>query len=116
MYEPKWPCHPHQLIGERKMRGRRAFALLMAMRTGKTKTAIDDFGEMESAGEVRDLLVLAPAGSTGPGTMSSISTRVRTCWTGPASIPGRPEAARAMPGRPPGLWPSAMTGCLGLCS
>jgi SNF2 family DNA or RNA helicase len=62
MYEPKWPCHPHQLIGERKMRGRRAFALLMAMRTGKTKTAIDDFGEMESAGEVRDLLVLAPAG------------------------------------------------------
>jgi hypothetical protein len=34
----------------------------MAMRTGKTKTTIDDFGEMELAGEVKDLLVLAPAG------------------------------------------------------
>lgn len=44
------------------MRGRAAFALLMAMRTGKTKTAIDDFGEMELAREVKDLLVLAPAG------------------------------------------------------
>lgn len=44
------------------MRGQRAFALLMAMRTGKTKVAIDDFGEMELAGEVRDQLVIAPAG------------------------------------------------------
>jgi hypothetical protein len=61
-YLPALPCHPHQEIGEAKMRGRRAFALLMAMRTGKTKTAIDDFGEMELAREVKDLLVLAPAG------------------------------------------------------
>jgi hypothetical protein len=61
-YVPALPCHPHQLTGESKMRGRRAFALLMAMRTGKTKTAIDDFGEMELQQEVKDLLVLAPAG------------------------------------------------------
>jgi N12 class adenine-specific DNA methylase len=61
-YLPALACHPHQETAEAKMRGRQAFALLMAMRTGKTKTAIDDFGEMEMAGEVKDLLVLAPAG------------------------------------------------------
>jgi hypothetical protein len=61
-YQPALPAYDHQLMGERKMSGRKAFALLMAMRTGKTKTAIDDFGEMELAGEVSDLLVLAPAG------------------------------------------------------
>lgn len=61
-YTPMWPRHPHQQDAEAKMRGREAFALLMAMRTGKTKTAIDDFGEMELEREVRDLLVLAPAG------------------------------------------------------
>jgi hypothetical protein len=46
-----------------KMRGRRYFGLLMAMRTGKTKVTIDDYGEMELAGEVQDLLVTAPAGA-----------------------------------------------------
>jgi hypothetical protein len=61
-YVPALPCHAHQETAEAKMRGRRAFALLMAMRTGKTKTAIDDFGVMEMASEVKDLLVLAPAG------------------------------------------------------
>jgi hypothetical protein len=61
-YRPALPCYPHQQTGEMKMRGRAAFALFMAMRTGKTKTTIDDFGEMELAGEVKDLLVLAPAG------------------------------------------------------
>jgi hypothetical protein len=61
-YIPALPCHPHQETAEAKMRGRRAFALLMAMRTGKTKTAIDDFGAMELDKEVHDLLVLAPAG------------------------------------------------------
>lgn len=62
-YIPAMRPHPHQDRARQKMRGRRAFALLMSMRTGKTKTALDDFGEMELAGEVRDLLVLAPAGA-----------------------------------------------------
>jgi hypothetical protein len=61
-YLPALACYPHQETAEAKMRGRKAFALLMAMRTGKTKTAIDDFGEMELQQEVKDLLVLAPAG------------------------------------------------------
>ena len=62
-YVPLTQARPHQVEACNRMRGKRAFALLMAMRTGKTKTAIDDFGEMELAGEVRDLLVLAPKGS-----------------------------------------------------
>lgn len=44
------------------MEGRNAFALLMAMRTGKTKTLLDDFGRLEMAGQVDDLLLIAPAG------------------------------------------------------
>jgi SNF2 family DNA or RNA helicase len=39
-----------------------AFALLMAMRTGKTKVLLDDFGRLELAGMCSDLLVIAPAG------------------------------------------------------
>jgi SNF2 family DNA or RNA helicase len=44
------------------MEGREFFALLMAMRTGKTKVVLDDFGRRWVAGEVDDLLVVAPAG------------------------------------------------------
>jgi SNF2 family DNA or RNA helicase len=62
-YEPRLADKPHQTIGKDRMRGRRVFALLMAMRTGKTKTALDDFGEMELAGEAKDLHVMAPKGS-----------------------------------------------------
>lgn len=45
------------------MRGRREFAVLMGMRTGKTKVVLDDWGEMADAGETRDLLVVAPGGA-----------------------------------------------------
>lgn len=44
------------------MRGQEAFALLMAMRTGKTKTVIDDFGRLEAEGKCQDLMVIAPGG------------------------------------------------------
>lgn len=43
--------------------GRKAFALLMAMRTGKTQVILDDFGRLEAIGEVSDLLIIAPAGA-----------------------------------------------------
>lgn len=52
----------YQIKGLRKMAGREFFALLMAMRTGKTKVALDDFGTMELAGEVKDHLLIAPGG------------------------------------------------------
>lgn len=44
------------------MEDQEAFALLMAMRTGKTKTLLDDYGQRELAGEVKNLLVIAPGG------------------------------------------------------
>lgn len=40
---------------------RKYFGLLMAMRTGKTKVGVDDFGQMVAEDLVDDLLVVAPA-------------------------------------------------------
>lgn len=54
--------HYHQSECQQKMRGRSAFALLMEYGTGKSKPLLDNFGEMEIAGEVNDLLIIAPAG------------------------------------------------------
>lgn len=61
-YETRFPPYPHQAVANDKMRGHAAFALLMAMRTGKTKVTLDDFGQLELNGEVDDCLILAPAG------------------------------------------------------
>ena len=47
-------------------RFRKAFAVLMAMRTGKTKVIVDDFGRLVHENKVRDLLVIAPAGAYMP--------------------------------------------------
>lgn len=52
----------HQKSALEKMAGREAFALLMAMRTGKTKTLLDDWGALEATGQCQDLLVIAPGG------------------------------------------------------
>lgn len=62
-YVPKNPPWPHQEIGLEKMLDRKNFALLMAMRTGKSYVTIADFGRLEKAGEVDDMLVIAPAGA-----------------------------------------------------
>jgi len=61
-YEPLMKPRDYQAKANRLMYDRKAFALLMAMRTGKTKVALDDFGAMELAGKACDLLVIAPAG------------------------------------------------------
>lgn len=61
-YKTKLKPYAHQKKASAKMRGHEAFALLMAMRTGKTKVALDDFGEMELEKEVSDQLIIAPAG------------------------------------------------------
>jgi len=45
-----------------RSRGKEAFAFLMAMRTGKTKVVLDEFGSLEKDKRVHDLLVIAPAG------------------------------------------------------
>jgi SNF2 family DNA or RNA helicase len=59
---PVLPPYAHQTEALRRMRDREAFALLMGMRTGKTKVTIDEWCEKLYAGEARDLQVIAPAG------------------------------------------------------
>ena len=61
-YYPRVEPRDYQHEALLRMEGKRYFALLMAMRTGKTKTLLDDFGRLELEGEVEDLLVIAPAG------------------------------------------------------
>ena len=61
-YKPQRKADENQAKALAKMRGKKAFALLMAMRMRKSKVLVDDFGEMELAGKVQDLMVIAPAG------------------------------------------------------
>jgi SNF2 family DNA or RNA helicase len=62
-YVSKLTPYPHQSEALKRMRGRRAFALLMSMRTGKSKVICDEFASvvMDNAGRA-DLLLIAPAG------------------------------------------------------
>jgi hypothetical protein len=39
-YIPKMAAYDHQTVALKKMHGKRAFALLMAMRTGKSKVLL----------------------------------------------------------------------------
>lgn len=64
-YQPRIKLYKHQQDALNKMKGRKAFALLMAMRTGKSATVLADFGNLEHDGEVQDLLIIAPAGVYG---------------------------------------------------
>lgn len=62
IYHPKFQAYDHQARGLEKMKGKDLFALLMAMRTGKTKVALDDYGQLELDGKAKDFFLLAPAG------------------------------------------------------
>ena len=46
-YQPKLPLWPHQQQALAKMKGKEAYGLLLAMRTGKTPTLLADFGQMD---------------------------------------------------------------------
>jgi hypothetical protein len=61
-YQGLLKSYPHQLEALARLKGMRAFALFMFMRTGKTKVALDDFGQLELDGQLKDMLVIAPAG------------------------------------------------------
>jgi SNF2 family DNA or RNA helicase len=65
-YIPPLPPRAKQAEALAKMHGKKAFALLMGMRTGKSKVLLDDWAAMVVAGEVRDLLVIGPAGALPP--------------------------------------------------
>lgn len=61
-YLPQNAPWAHQATALERMRGQKFFALLMAMRTGKSYVTTTDFGRLELAGEVDDLMIVAPAG------------------------------------------------------
>ena len=61
-YVPRMPRWKHQNEAIRALSGHDSFALFMEMRTGKTKTILDEFGQDEAAGKINDLLVIAPGG------------------------------------------------------
>jgi hypothetical protein len=61
-YQPSQKPYVHQIEAVRRARGRTAFAYLMETGVGKSGAILDEFGEMEAAGEVQDLLIIAPSG------------------------------------------------------
>lgn len=65
-YRPVLPPYAHQVTAGQKLARNNAFALFMGMRTGKTKTEIDEFGEKFYAKECNRLLITAPAGAYRP--------------------------------------------------
>jgi SNF2 family DNA or RNA helicase len=62
-YVPKLSRWQHQEKALNAINGADAFALFMEMRTGKTKVILDEYGEHEQRGEIKNLLVVAPAGA-----------------------------------------------------
>ncbi len=62
-YAMRLPPRQCQVEALARMEGKQAFALHMAMRTGKSKVIIDDFGRLESSNHVDDLLIVATGGS-----------------------------------------------------
>jgi hypothetical protein len=62
VYTPPFKPRAKQQEALDKMDGQEAFALFMAMRTGKTKVTLDDFGRLELAQKARNLMVIAPGG------------------------------------------------------
>lgn len=63
MYEPRTKPRAHQEKGRELTRGKRLFAYLCEMGTGKSKMIIDEWAERVEQGRCHDLLILAPAGS-----------------------------------------------------
>jgi SNF2 family DNA or RNA helicase len=61
-YQPQWTAYTHQTKALAAWGTKKFFALLMAMRTGKTKVTIDRWGPLATNNECLDLMVIAPAG------------------------------------------------------
>lgn len=62
-YVPRTKPRAHQDKARDLTRGKRLFAYLCEMGTGKSKMVLDEWGERVMEGKAHDLLILAPAGS-----------------------------------------------------
>lgn len=63
MYIPRLPLRSHQVKALELTRGKKVWAYLCEMGTGKTAMVLAEWGERVEAGTCDDLLVIAPAGS-----------------------------------------------------
>lgn len=63
VYVSRRPPRVRQAEALDAVRGREAFAIRMAQRTGKSKVLIDDFGRMVCEGRATDMIVIAPGGA-----------------------------------------------------
>lgn len=66
VYQSKRKPRAKQAEALSLINGRDAFALLMAMRTGKTKVIVDDWGRQVATGRQLDLGIIAPGGAYRP--------------------------------------------------
>lgn len=62
-YQPRLPLRAHQQKALELTRGKKVWAYLCEMGTGKTAMVLAEWGERVMAGTCHDLLVIAPAGS-----------------------------------------------------
>jgi Mesyanzhinovviridae DNA helicase len=62
-YVPRLPLRSHQLKALELTRGKKVWAYLCEMGTGKSAMVLAEWGERVLAGTVDDLLIIAPAGS-----------------------------------------------------
>ena len=72
MYTPRMKSFGHQVEALKRSASRPdspsdedVFAYLMEMGTGKSKVLLDEFGQYEDAGDLNNLLIIAPAGAYG---------------------------------------------------
>jgi len=64
MYQSRTVARAHQNEALTRLRAHpQVFALLMGTGTGKTKVILDEWGERVAAGELQNLLIIAPAGA-----------------------------------------------------
>lgn len=61
-YQSALTLRQHQIDGVNKARGKHEFAYLCDYGVGKSAMLLTEYGELEAAGEVDDLLIIAPAG------------------------------------------------------
>jgi SNF2 family DNA or RNA helicase len=82
-YTPKLPRWKHQDEALAALDGSEAFALFMEMRTGKTKCILDEFGQDEQDGTIRNLIVIAPGGvyrTWAPDIEKHLNDPARRVW------------------------------------
>jgi len=78
-YSFKLPPYEHQREALRRARGRRYFAFLMEMGTGKTKVVIDELCQLFLSGEIDGAIILAPKGVYMNWLLREIPTHMPDC-------------------------------------